>query len=163
MAGSIISEAIVLIVTWRRTYSTSRFFRERSLRVSISTLLLRDGTVYFASLFIVNCITIATFFTDLGTMSSYVALILTNILLSRMLLNLREASLRVHDVSTSANLGVSQSTTMSDLRFAQSVRDFGASWNDGEDADIGESEVMDDEETGVEMMPCATAEIGESA
>ncbi|EPT01771.1 hypothetical protein FOMPIDRAFT_91611 [Fomitopsis schrenkii] len=143
----------------------TRFLREASLGVSISTSLLRDGTVYFASLFILNCITIATYFTTTlnNTLSSYLTLILTSILLSRMLLNLREAGLRVNDVSTSANLGVSQSTTMSDLRFAQSVRDFGASWNDGEDADIGESEFMDDEETGVEMTPCATAEIGESA
>lgn len=79
-----------------------------------------------------------------------------------MLLNLREAGLRTngHCTSTSSNLGASQSATMSDLCFSRGVNAFGASWNDSEDADIDDDEIVDDEGLEVEVTRSETAEIG---
>ncbi|KAH9829110.1 uncharacterized protein C8Q71DRAFT_912057, partial [Rhodofomes roseus] len=60
IATSIAADAIVFVVTWRRTYDVVRLSREANIKVSLSSLLLRDGAIYFVSLCIVNCITVAT-------------------------------------------------------------------------------------------------------
>ncbi|KAH9829103.1 uncharacterized protein C8Q71DRAFT_863546 [Rhodofomes roseus] len=155
------ADALVFIVTWRRTYHVARLSRQANVQASLSTLLLRDGVVYFASLFILNCICIATYFST-STGMTYITVSLSSIILSRMLLNLREASLRAdgHGASTSFNLRASKIGT---IDFARAVDAFGASWNEDEDADIDEGELVDDEGLEIEMTGSETEEIGESA
>ncbi|KAH9829116.1 uncharacterized protein C8Q71DRAFT_891583 [Rhodofomes roseus] len=182
LVTSIAADAIVFMVIWRRTYHVARLSREQSIEAStVSSLLLRDGAIYFAlvtpvpvpvdsnkgsfirSLFILNSITIIT---DLKTVVPIdsMTIPLTSIIISRMLLNLREAGLQgqanSHDPSTSSHLGASQPATgISDLHFSRGVSAFGASWNDDEDGEIDEGEIVDDEGQEVEMMGRETAEI----
>ncbi|TFY57127.1 hypothetical protein EVJ58_g7216 [Rhodofomes roseus] len=156
---SIAADGIVFIVTWRRTYNVVRLSREANIEVSLSSLLLRDGMIYFASLFTVNCIIIATNWTTYGSLFNYLTLPISTVLLSRMLLNLREASLRANGASTSSHLGGSQSATMPDIDFARGVGAFGASWNDNEDAGVDEGEFEDDGGLELEVVGSETAEI----
>ncbi|KAH9829115.1 uncharacterized protein C8Q71DRAFT_728316 [Rhodofomes roseus] len=132
IATSIAADGIVFIVTWRRTYNVVRLSREANIEVSLSSLLLRDGIIYFA---------------------------ISTILTSRMLLNLREASLRTNGASTSSHLGGSQLATMPDMDFARGVDAFGASWNDDEDADVDEGEFEDDDGLEREVIGSETAGI----
>ncbi|KAH9829108.1 uncharacterized protein C8Q71DRAFT_449281 [Rhodofomes roseus] len=155
------ADAIVFIVTWRRTYHVARLAREADIEVSLSSLLLRDGTVYFALLCIVNCITLITDMKmNKNGINSYITITISAILVLHMLLNLREASLRTDGMSTSSDLGGSHSATMPDIDFARGVDAFGASWNDAEDADIDEGYLEDDGGPEVDVTGSETAEIG---
>lgn len=44
---TITADAIILVVTWRNTYETMRLARQANVEVPLSSLLLRDGTLYF--------------------------------------------------------------------------------------------------------------------
>ncbi|PIL22981.1 hypothetical protein GSI_15678 [Ganoderma sinense ZZ0214-1] len=110
--GVIIADAIVLCVTWHVTYRSNSVLRHALARPSggkrtFSSTLLRDGTLYFGLLFIMNVIyLILTMFpteVDSLTQVSYVVEFsepLTAILISRFLLNLQEVN-RDLDVSSS--------------------------------------------------------------
>jgi len=58
-ALAIISDALVLILTWAKTYSIKREAERTGIKARLSTLLIRDGTIYFLSLFIMNVAIIA--------------------------------------------------------------------------------------------------------
>ncbi|KAH9941998.1 hypothetical protein B0H21DRAFT_710405 [Amylocystis lapponica] len=51
-------DVFVMVLTWRRTYGISKLVRGRS-RPGFSKLILRDGTLYFATLVILNVIYLA--------------------------------------------------------------------------------------------------------
>ncbi|KAI1794759.1 hypothetical protein LXA43DRAFT_1091368 [Ganoderma leucocontextum] len=110
--GVIIADAIVLCVTWHTTYRSNSVLRRALVRPAggkrtFSSTLLRDGTMYFGLLFIMNIIylTLTMFPTEVDelTQVSYVVEFsepLTTILISRFLLNLQEVN-RNLEVSTS--------------------------------------------------------------
>ncbi|EJF61304.1 hypothetical protein DICSQDRAFT_170457 [Dichomitus squalens LYAD-421 SS1] len=45
--GAILSDVLVLAITWWKTHGISKVVKEANLPVSLSSLLLRDGTIYF--------------------------------------------------------------------------------------------------------------------
>ncbi|KAH8093099.1 hypothetical protein BXZ70DRAFT_439673 [Cristinia sonorae] len=56
---AMLSDLLVLIVTWRKSASTWReSLRMKRFKPKISVLLIRDGTLYFGALLILNTITV---------------------------------------------------------------------------------------------------------
>jgi len=56
---SIAAEFLVLVVTWMKTVDIWKASRQmKQFRPKLSMLLLRDGTTYFATLFILNILTL---------------------------------------------------------------------------------------------------------
>ncbi|KZT67926.1 hypothetical protein DAEQUDRAFT_728425 [Daedalea quercina L-15889] len=92
-----LADVVVIVATWVCTWQTIRLqgWGHRWTRRSITWLLLRDGTVYFLAVFCLNLIDCVA-----GVSSnslSYLANLITPlqlVLLSRLLINLREASER---------------------------------------------------------------------
>lgn len=90
---SIVSDLLVITVTWWRTYALKREADRLHMRASLATLLLRDGTVYFAAILVLNVVHAVVVFYD-GNVD-YVSIFLSPIpalLTSRFLLNLRRAN-----------------------------------------------------------------------
>ncbi|OBZ69330.1 hypothetical protein A0H81_10860 [Grifola frondosa] len=92
-ASLILSDVIVLAITWWKTYEIKRAASQANLTASLAMLLLRDGTLYFVVLLTFNVLHVAFVFTGQFTMSLVFEEPLTSILISRFLLNLREVSL----------------------------------------------------------------------
>jgi len=42
-----LADLLVLVITWRKTYTTYRTASRNNIKTPLTTLLLRDGTVYF--------------------------------------------------------------------------------------------------------------------
>lgn len=85
----IIADALVLVLTWVKTFHTVREAARLKMKVDVTTMLLRDGTIYFFVLLAINIAIIAT----ASTTASYISPFLTNltpVLISRFMLNLRE-------------------------------------------------------------------------
>ncbi|KAI0375732.1 hypothetical protein BV20DRAFT_1048009 [Pilatotrama ljubarskyi] len=87
----ILTDVLVLSITWWRTYGIRKAAVEANIRMSLSTLILRDGTIYFLVLMILNTFHIAFSLTGRFTWTITLEEPLTTILVSRFLLNLREA------------------------------------------------------------------------
>jgi len=96
---NVLSQAIVAGLTWSRMFFLVRRPGNGQVRVnprsySISWLFLRDGTVYFIAIMLlqlVNCL--LTYLADVWFFSTFSPLIQI-VLLSRLLLNLQQASIR---------------------------------------------------------------------
>ncbi|TCD61334.1 hypothetical protein EIP91_008577 [Steccherinum ochraceum] len=113
---TIASDALVLVLTWVKTADVWRESkRTKALKVTVSTLLLRDGTMYFGTLLIMNT---ASFFLDVfqkkanGSAFIFVLNAVGANLLARFLLDLRSVS--VHQGGS----GSRDLQTMSSLNFA---------------------------------------------
>ncbi|KAH9927663.1 uncharacterized protein B0H18DRAFT_1118459 [Fomitopsis serialis] len=105
---SIVSDLLVITVTWWRTYALKREADRLHMRASLATLLLRDGTVYFVAILVLNVVHAVVVFYDGNVV--YVTVFLSPIpalLTSRFLLNLRRANdlkdIDVHLGSTSSS------------------------------------------------------------
>ncbi|KAI0748764.1 hypothetical protein C8Q80DRAFT_757828 [Daedaleopsis nitida] len=88
--SAIVTDGLVLAVTWLETFSSWQASKNAGLKTSLATLLLRDGTAYFLILFTLNiihlvCTLTGVFTTSVGTFVES----LTTILTSRFILNLR--------------------------------------------------------------------------
>jgi len=125
IASTIASDVLVLIATWYNTYHIKRDARHANVNATVVTLLLRDGTIYFLFLLVLNVIAIL-----LDTQTAYVYILyftapISSILISRFLLNLRHIYYAPSSApyalsgstSTSAGAGAT-STNMSDMQFA---------------------------------------------
>ncbi|KZT63526.1 hypothetical protein DAEQUDRAFT_760428 [Daedalea quercina L-15889] len=112
---NILAEALLVSVTWRHA-STVKLGNDVQLRTPLTTALIRDGTVYFVTIFVLllldavlNCIN-AAYYAGLDNIIYSVQAIL----LTHFYLNLHEAS--------NWRLGDSSNTSqMSDLRFTRVV------------------------------------------
>ncbi|KAH9840607.1 uncharacterized protein C8Q71DRAFT_904709 [Rhodofomes roseus] len=114
---SIVSDLLVIVVTWWRTYALKREADRLHMRASLATLLLRDGTIYFVAILVLNIVHII--FVLYNGNVVYVTIFLIPIpalLTSRFLLNLRRAneasSIDVHLI-TSASTADPPSFTLS--------------------------------------------------
>ncbi|KAH9935343.1 uncharacterized protein B0H18DRAFT_1114102 [Fomitopsis serialis] len=94
-------DLLVLLVTWKETYGIQRSANAMNVKTSIVTLLLRDGTVYFGVLLVINIICLILWVTNVLQAASTFSTAhthgflpgrLNTILLSRFFLNLRETS-----------------------------------------------------------------------
>lgn len=92
--GVIASDLLVLILTWTKTFTHWRQQRSVGIRSSISTLLLRDGTLYFLVLLASNMSQMLTYSTHNVTTAANVANSFLQgmppVLVQRFMLNLRQ-------------------------------------------------------------------------
>jgi len=125
-SSMIASDLVVLSVTWYKAYESRANIDWSSARLSV--LLLRDGTVYFMILLILNILQIIAWATKLFSTVAYPAQIATSMLISRFLLNLRQGN------DASADLPTNQ-TSIGDMAFASRIvgnigaeLDYGSPW-----------------------------------
>ncbi|EKM60218.1 uncharacterized protein PHACADRAFT_189352 [Phanerochaete carnosa HHB-10118-sp] len=87
------SDAVVLVLTWIKSFAHWREMRRLKLASSISDVLLRDGTLYFLALLGINVLQLSTYSTNLvleGTYVSYFVQYLPPLLVQRFILDLRQ-------------------------------------------------------------------------
>jgi len=132
----IASDLIVLLVTWHATFKLKRFADRNNFETPVVTMLLRDGTLYFLALLILNVFNIVGWATDVFVFSvEDFTTPLSSIIISHFLMNLRQASASGTQVSPSSPLWSDQqndSPTPS-LRFASCVGNMGESLSHGSD------------------------------
>ncbi|KAI0941874.1 hypothetical protein AcW1_009762 [Taiwanofungus camphoratus] len=87
---AIFSDSVVLVLTWLKTYKIRRTFSKLHMKGGLVELLQRDGTIYFLALLILNVINVVAIRAS-QAFGSIPALteVLTSILISRFILNLR--------------------------------------------------------------------------
>ncbi|KAI0329488.1 hypothetical protein GY45DRAFT_1371562 [Cubamyces sp. BRFM 1775] len=90
------ADFLVVMVTWWNTRKSMKLYREANLHTSYGNLMLRDGTVYFVVLLILNVLHMVLTvlaYTEAFVSVSYVSIFtdpIMSILVSRFLLNLRQ-------------------------------------------------------------------------
>ncbi|THH31060.1 hypothetical protein EUX98_g3132 [Antrodiella citrinella] len=109
------ADAIILILTWIRTADIMRTFKLR-VKSSLGVMLLRDGTLYFLFMFTLNVVNLIAIKEQKFGAVPALSDVITAILISRFLLNLR----RVYIVSDESSKSF-HASRFSDLRFANSV------------------------------------------
>ncbi|EIW53064.1 uncharacterized protein TRAVEDRAFT_53479 [Trametes versicolor FP-101664 SS1] len=85
----IVGDALVLAVTWWKTYRLKKAADAAHMKTSIFELLLRDGTIYFGTMLVLNVLHIIINFVEQVSFMGDIADVLTSILVSRFLMNLR--------------------------------------------------------------------------
>ncbi|OJT11720.1 hypothetical protein TRAPUB_11782 [Trametes pubescens] len=85
----IVGDALVLAVTWWKTYRLKRAADAARVKTFIVELLLRDGTIYFGTMLVLNVLHIIINFVEQVSFMGDIADVLTSILVSRFLMNLR--------------------------------------------------------------------------
>ncbi|KAL1938038.1 hypothetical protein VTO73DRAFT_12049 [Trametes versicolor] len=84
----IAGDALVLAVTWWKTYRLKKAADAAHMKTSIVELL-RDGTIYFGTMLVLNVLHIIINFVEQVSFMGDIADVLTSILVSRFLMNLR--------------------------------------------------------------------------
>ncbi|KAH9907695.1 uncharacterized protein B0H18DRAFT_1076939 [Fomitopsis serialis] len=129
-ASSTVADALVLFATWRINGGTKKLARQMNINISLTSLLLRDGTIYFCTLLVANIIVLTSYIQSISFSDdsevAVLVLVLTTILLSRLFLNLREVALGSETMSLET-----QDTERSDLRFSRYIGPLGNSLDDG--------------------------------
>ncbi|TCD60743.1 hypothetical protein EIP91_009611 [Steccherinum ochraceum] len=90
-SSAIASDTLVIVLTWVKTFGLRRVAARLHLRGSLSSILLRDGTVYFAIILALNAVQLAT--EESNVIWNPVPIfidVFTTILISRFILNLRQ-------------------------------------------------------------------------
>lgn len=89
----IVADFLVLVFTWMRTYRQLRDARQFGIKLSVSTCLARDGSVYFVVIFIINLLRLlisdVPALLGLSPIDAFVVTV-PQILLQRFLINLRQ-------------------------------------------------------------------------
>ncbi|KAH9947315.1 hypothetical protein B0H21DRAFT_348005 [Amylocystis lapponica] len=125
----IASDAIVLLVTWANTYKIKKHADRIDVKAPLVTLLLRDGTLYFLLLLLLNILHMALYLANIFVDMIYFIGPISSVIMSRFLLNLRQVYLtdNIDETRTSTRSNVS------DMRFAASfVGNLGAPLSYGE-------------------------------
>ncbi|KAI0747406.1 hypothetical protein C8Q74DRAFT_1374441 [Fomes fomentarius] len=87
----ILGDILVLIVTWYKTYSTWKTAASVAMKASFSSMILRDGTIYFLCFMTINVLHLAFSLTGLFTSTLVIFQDpLISILVSRFILDLRD-------------------------------------------------------------------------
>jgi len=127
---------IVVALTWMRTYKLHKAAADAEIPIRLSTLLLRDGTLYFGAIIVLNIVGTVTVYESsvpTGTAGGLALIedIMQNILLSRFMFGLREAYLSDQSSSTSQAVG---SHAWSSVRFTAPdiIGNIGAPLTDGD-------------------------------
>ncbi|KAH9911631.1 uncharacterized protein B0H18DRAFT_1060849 [Fomitopsis serialis] len=123
-------DAMVLLAMWQTIGGFRKLAEGLRANVSLTRRLLRDGTLYFFVLLLMNAIVLALYIlpTDFaGKNMASLPDIATSVILSRLFLNLREA---VISSPTSQNTSESPSQ-LSDLHFSRVLGALGSSATDG--------------------------------
>lgn len=131
---AIVSDSIVLILTWLKTAEIQRSFTGANRKGNLVALIQRDGTLYFVTILILNVLNlVAIKFQAFGSLPA-ITEVLTSILISRFILNLRGIFLSPGGSNaTTSTLRMSQ---MSSLHFASGIAgNLGAPLGDPADAE----------------------------
>ncbi|KAI0781551.1 hypothetical protein BC629DRAFT_1594297 [Irpex lacteus] len=91
--AGVVAGTIVLLVTWYTTYSLFKETRRLGFRTPLTTLLLRDGTVYFLLLLVVNVFQVLTSMLPLliiWVIADALLSLAVPIVVCRFILNLRQ-------------------------------------------------------------------------
>ncbi|OCH90409.1 hypothetical protein OBBRIDRAFT_793397 [Obba rivulosa] len=88
--GAIISDTIVLYATISNAESLKTAARSNQRFASLSRLLLRDGSFYFGSLVVLNCMQLAFLVSNKFPYLGYFTTPLSSIIISHFILDLRE-------------------------------------------------------------------------
>lgn len=86
----IFADAIVLAVTWTQSFNHYRVAARLRIRMAVTGVLLRDGTVYFIALLALNIAQILTFGRSGAAPVTRLVRLLPLVLVSRFMLNLRQ-------------------------------------------------------------------------
>ncbi|OSD07956.1 hypothetical protein PYCCODRAFT_1463221 [Trametes coccinea BRFM310] len=108
----IVADALVIGVTWFRTYRFRKSAAEAKVKTSFLRLLLRDGTVYFVILLILNVLQIVVRFTAQANFITTFEEPLTSILISRFLMNLRAIKYATHLIGSGSGSEVDGISTV---------------------------------------------------
>ncbi|KAH9855923.1 hypothetical protein C2E23DRAFT_882684 [Lenzites betulinus] len=149
----IAGDLIVLLVTWHSTFSITRAAKVANMQMSLTSALLKDGTLYFVCLLILNVLNIIINAVPNSSAVSAFQDPITSILVSRFLLNLRDTLTADTRNSQPTFIRSSYHTRQlsTGLQFADFVEPMGADldhgfsayedsgvstrWSDGNDAD----------------------------
>ncbi|KIP04339.1 hypothetical protein PHLGIDRAFT_200681 [Phlebiopsis gigantea 11061_1 CR5-6] len=86
--GFILSDLMVLLATWRATFKHWNATRRLGMPISITTLLLRDGSLYFGTLFSLSILQIVFMTNPIPFITPFVD-VMPSIIINRFFLNLR--------------------------------------------------------------------------
>ncbi|RDX51239.1 hypothetical protein OH76DRAFT_1417318 [Lentinus brumalis] len=152
-ASLIVSDALLVGLTWRALpQHTVSFASLRKTGVSLTTVLLRDGTFYFGILCILNILHLVFsltsmfgFITGASNISTFTEVV-TAVLVSRFLLNLQEANKVVcRGVSSMDQLStIAEGRTISFARFIGSIGESIGPGLPGSDTSSSATEDTDD-------------------
>lgn len=88
--STICSDLTVLVVTWTRTYRIYREAAKVNIRLPVTILLIRDGTLYFLVVLLLNLTHVIVFHTQGQIFLVSFICALSAVLASRFLLNFRQ-------------------------------------------------------------------------
>ncbi|KAH9932613.1 uncharacterized protein B0H18DRAFT_986605 [Fomitopsis serialis] len=145
VAAATVADAIVLVVTWRKTYHIVRLARRENITAGLPSLMLRDGRL----LVIINSLSVVLYTIKVFSGFDNFAIAFTSIILSRFFLNLREAALV--NVDGSSN---SKTQSQSDIHFSRGVGALGATLSfvgDDDGDDEWDANPGDDDEVAAEF------------
>ncbi|EKM48717.1 uncharacterized protein PHACADRAFT_202485 [Phanerochaete carnosa HHB-10118-sp] len=91
----VLADAIVLVLTWIKTFGHWKNARRLNMRVSLTTCLLRDGTIYFIEHSTASDLRL---FYDTAPVSAFIVA-LPPVLISRFMINLRTVDSELSDYS----------------------------------------------------------------
>lgn len=118
ISGSVLTlifEAAVFALIWRRFADVLSTMRRSNIKTPFTTLLWRDGSIYFVTLVVLTTLNLLSIFPSLQNLNvPALADTLASICLSRYVLHLRETGLTGGPSNTSLHL-----SRMSDVRFVQ--------------------------------------------
>ncbi|KAH9924995.1 uncharacterized protein BXZ73DRAFT_103371 [Epithele typhae] len=136
----IVADVLTVAATWYNLWHTrSLIAREEREAQTLSSILLRDGTIYFITLVLLNslhlALTLASVGTSLAGRASFINSFtepITTVLISRFLLNLQAANKRiVGETSTATSDGRAAAAPAGTLVFQRVVGSMGASLDFG--------------------------------
>ncbi|KAI0667279.1 hypothetical protein C8Q78DRAFT_1106137 [Trametes maxima] len=146
---AIFSDGLVVILTFKKTFKVYTITRRIRLRGDYSSLILRDGAVYFLAICMLNLAAIV-FITMTGTnLLNDLIVTLSAIMMARFLLNLRDHRARLEDASfdLGSTTKLTSSTARTSLRFQPGMLDtMGGSLGMGSRGDGMDGDDVEDED-----------------
>ncbi|OCH92593.1 hypothetical protein OBBRIDRAFT_886094 [Obba rivulosa] len=133
---AIFSDLIVLAVTWYKTYRLKRLADQNNVETPLVTMLLRDGTLYFLALLVLNVLSIVGWATNVFVFSVQdFTTPLSSVIISHFLMNLRQASSTGNEEpsTTLPWIGDQNGSPVASLRFASFIDNMGESLSHGSD------------------------------
>ncbi|KAL5483594.1 hypothetical protein ACEPAI_8826 [Sanghuangporus weigelae] len=86
-------DSIVFIATFSRTLIIYRRHRQGAA-IPLIKIMMRDGIIYFLVIFVANAVTVVLFIPDLKAVNASFSTLITSLMVSRLILNLRNQAMR---------------------------------------------------------------------
>ncbi|TFK23018.1 hypothetical protein FA15DRAFT_757574 [Coprinopsis marcescibilis] len=106
--AELLFDSVIFFLTLWRTVTLYR--RQGARPMSLFTLVIRDGVIYFAVIFVANVVTVLMFLLappDIKAMNASFSTLITTLIVSRLILNMKEAALTRLPVQESRSIVVS--------------------------------------------------------